>query len=164
MAYGRAVRPLLLCALALGLGATIGQGQWLETTVSLPDSSGPYALCYNSQDNKVYSANRCSNTVAVIDGATNLVVATVPVDYCPQVLCYNPLNNKVYSANVGDMYSTETVIDGTTDSVIATIAGGEYPSALCYNLQAVDQQRDHLERHRPGHAITQWTRAVRRCR
>ena len=66
-----------ICTL-LGLVAALAAGQWLETTIVLPDSAYPNAVCYNATDNKVYSANYKHKDVTVIDGATNQIVATVP--------------------------------------------------------------------------------------
>ncbi len=60
---------------------------------------GPCALCYNPTNNKVYCANDGSDSVTVIDGATNSVIATVAVGDWPCALCYNPTDNKVYCAN-----------------------------------------------------------------
>ena len=107
--------------------------QWLETTVPLPDSSGPLALCYNPQNNKVCCSNQHSGNVTVIDGATNSVLATVPVESMPFALCYNPQNNKVYCANYGS--GNVTVIDGATNGVLATVPVGRWPDALCYDAQ-----------------------------
>jgi len=72
--------------------------QWLAT-IHLPDSSAPRALCYNPQNNKIYCANRYSDTVTVIDGATNGVLRTIDVGDVPIALCHNPAQNRVYMAN-----------------------------------------------------------------
>jgi len=90
-----------------------------------------YSLCYNSTNNKVYCVTPDDNTVTVIDGATNAVVATVDVGYWPHGLCYNSRDNKVYCANsVGGSIS---VIDGATDSVVATVPAEGSAWNLCYN-------------------------------
>jgi YVTN family beta-propeller protein len=119
--------------LALLLFATLASGQWLETTIVLADTGRPYALCYNSQNNKVYCANWYSDNVIVIDGATNDVLATVPAGSYPWALCYNSQNNRVYCAN--NRSGSVTVIDGATSTVLATVRVGSGPSALCYNPQ-----------------------------
>jgi YVTN family beta-propeller protein len=67
----------------------------------------------------------------VIDGATNQVIATIPVGDYPRALVWNSTNNKVYCANY---YSDNvSVIDGATNQVIATIPVGDYPRALVWN-------------------------------
>jgi YVTN family beta-propeller protein len=111
------------------------KAQWLETTIQLDSASAPYALCYNSQNNKVYCANSGRGTVTVVDGATNAAIATVTTGGYPCALCYNPQDNKVYCAN-GDSSGNVTVIDGVTDSVITAVAAGVYPGDICYNPQA----------------------------
>jgi YVTN family beta-propeller protein len=98
---------------------------------TVPAGDLPSALCYNSQNNKVYCANAWSSNVTVIDGATNVVVATVPTDSGPYALCYNSIDNKVYCANV--LADNLTVIGGSTDSVVATVPVGDYPMELLHN-------------------------------
>ena len=117
--------------LALGCLVTAVHAQWLETTINLPGSSYPFALCYNPENNKVYCANWGSGTVTVIDGATNKFLATVVAGSSPNALCHNPRNNMVYCANF-DGHSV-TVIDGATDKVIASVPAGMQPHDLCYN-------------------------------
>jgi len=120
------------CLLLVAICA-LGFGQWLETTIYLPDSSGPAALCYNSTNNKVYSANNWSNSVTIIDGATNSVITTVAAGSGPIALGYNTTNNKIYCAN--NQSNNVTVIDGATDQIINTVPAGYSPHALCYNPQ-----------------------------
>jgi len=113
------------------LAVSLAPAQWLESTIYLPDSSFPYALCYNPTNNKVYCANYYGDSVTVIDGATNGVITTVAVGGNPNALCYNPTDNKVYCANFWS--NNVTVIDGATNGVIATVAAGDSPWAFCHN-------------------------------
>ncbi len=87
----------VLLALFMMIVAVPGYAQWVETTIE--ECSAPQDLVYNSTNNKVYSANRGNNTVTVIDGAPNSVLATIVVGSFPRALVYNPTNNKVYCAN-----------------------------------------------------------------
>jgi YVTN family beta-propeller protein len=103
--------------------------QWLETTI--PVGRYPYALVWNSTNNKVYCANYYSANVSVIDGATNQVIATIPVGDEPLALVWNSTNDKVYCANLGS--NNVTVIDGATNQVITTIQVGDGPRALVWN-------------------------------
>jgi YVTN family beta-propeller protein len=87
----------------------------------IPAGLGVRVLGYNSTNNKIYCANYYDGNVTVVDGATNLVITTVPaVVQGPRAFCYNPTNNKVYFANGN--WDGVTVIDGVTDSVTATVA------------------------------------------
>lgn len=89
------------------------------------------ALCCNTHDNKVYSANYIGPSVTVVDAATNQRLKTLTLSRAPQAFCYNPLANKVY-CGAESVY----VIDGAGDSVLATVpAGVECENCLCYNPQ-----------------------------
>ena len=61
-------------------------------------------------------------TVSVIDGASNAVIATIPVGGGPVDVGVNPNNDRVYVASHED--GTVSVIDGSTNTVIATIPLG----------------------------------------
>jgi YVTN family beta-propeller protein len=91
------------------------------------------AFCYNSRNNKIYDAGYYDDSVVVIGGSTNSVLASVPNGSGPRALCYNPTNNKVYCAN--EFSGDVTVIDGATNSVLATVVVGDEPCALCYDPQ-----------------------------
>jgi YVTN family beta-propeller protein len=125
--------PILLTILLLLLPIFLS-AQWLETTISV--GSNPWALVYNPTHNKVYCAHLYSDTVTVIDGAADTVIATIPAGSYPWALAYNSTNNKVYCANAtlgGGLPGTVTVIDGAADTVITTITVGSWPYALVYN-------------------------------
>ena len=57
----------------------------------------PLGVAVNPTTNRVYVANGNSNTVSVIDGATNTLVATVPVQSAPETLAVNPSTNRIYA-------------------------------------------------------------------
>jgi YVTN family beta-propeller protein len=89
--------------------------------------------------NKIYIANKDSNDVSVIDGATNSVVATItdPNAQAPVAVGINPATNTIYVAN--SQSNNVTVIDGVTDSVTTTIAVGTSPSGV-----AVDSETNFI--------------------
>jgi YVTN family beta-propeller protein len=103
--------------LAVGCLLSAVHAQWLETTVPVGDY--PTLLCYNSRENKVYCAYLEGDSVTVIDGATNQVIAEIAVG--PEVtgLCYNPAANKVYCSYWND--GVVTVMCGDGDTVIAQV-------------------------------------------
>jgi YVTN family beta-propeller protein len=123
--------------LAVGCLLSIAPGQWLETTIMLPDSlcglRHPRCLTYNSVNNTICVGGDDGECVLAIDGATNQKIARIPTGSYGIALCYNPTNNKVYCAN--SWSDDVTVIDGASNSVITTVAAGDYPCALCYNPQ-----------------------------
>jgi YVTN family beta-propeller protein len=113
----------------------IGQAQWLETTIYLPDSlTGvvyPQAFTYNVTNNTIYVGGEYGKCIIVIDGATNEKIARIQAGNNIKALCWNSINNKVYSANYDD--DNVTIIDGTTNSVITTLSVGSGPCGLSYN-------------------------------
>jgi uncharacterized protein len=72
----------------------------------------PVAIAIDPSTNRVYVANSGSGDVTVIDGATDKVVATVPVGDLPYAIAVNPVTNKIYIAKT--FSNTITVIDGAT--------------------------------------------------
>lgn len=115
--------------LVLGCLVTAVHAQYWEAAVQAGD--GPFALCYNSHDDKVYCANLLGGSVTVISGANHRVLATVPARDGPAGLCYNPTNDKVYCASYGS--GDVRIIDGATDSLITTVAAGSGATMLCHN-------------------------------
>jgi YVTN family beta-propeller protein len=81
----------------------------------------PFAIGVNPSTGRVYVANVNSDTVSVIDGATNTVVATVAVGNYPTGVGVNPSTDRVYVANMHS--DTVSVIAGpsiTLDPPTAT--------------------------------------------
>src|SRR5262249_25544096 len=96
-----------LRALSLGLlGVMLG---------STPAEAKPFA----------YVTNFGSNTVLVIDTATNTVVATVPVGRFPRGVAITPDGTHAYVAN--EFSFTVSVIDTATNTVVATVPVGINP-------------------------------------
>ena len=103
---------MALCAmLAMGLGLTAS-----------PAEAAPFA----------YVVNQRSNNVSVIDTATNMVVATVPVGAVPGWVAVTPDGKYAYvtNGNAGNPPSTVSVIDTATNMVVATVPVGLGPGAL----------------------------------
>ena len=111
-------------------------------SVDVPAGNGPYGIAYDPSNGYIYVANEgvypnFDDTVSVIDGATNNIIATVTVGYAPYAVAYDAANGYIYVANGGSgLGDTVSVIDGTT--VIATlVVGGGYqyaaPDGLAYD-------------------------------
>jgi YVTN family beta-propeller protein len=110
---------------------TVIDGANDSVITTIPVGDWPYALVWNSQNNKVYCANSRSGNVTVIDGANNSVITTITVGAWPYALVWNSLNNKVYCANL-DGHNV-MVIDCTNDTVCTTIGVGDEPCAVTWN-------------------------------
>src|SRR5882724_38107 len=78
---------------------------------------------------RAYVANLLSDTVSVIDTATETVTATIPVASSPQGLAVDPAGNFVYAIAAGRI----AVIDAATNTVVDNLAAGTAPRALAFN-------------------------------
>ncbi len=112
------------------IGAVIvfdGATNAIIATVTVGDH--PLGIAVNSVTNKIYVTNQNSNTVSVIDGATNSAV-TLSAGTNPNAITVNPVTNKIYVANENS--GNVTVIDGATNTTFA-VAAGTAPWAIAVN-------------------------------
>jgi YVTN family beta-propeller protein len=96
----------------------------------------PIAVAVNPVTNMVYAANYTGNTVGVLDGNTNAVIATIPVGSGPFALAVNPVTNLVYVSNSGSPQGTGMsvrVIDGGSNTVTGTLPLSSYPGFIAVN-------------------------------
>src|SRR5260370_21438350 len=133
---GRTLRcwaPGLCAALLLLSWPMRGYSQTAVTTIEA--GTNPFAAAVNPVTNKIYVANRGSNTVTVIDGATNTPgPMPVPVGATPVAVAVNPVTNQIYVAIQGSSNNV-TVIDGATNATTTetgvsankTVAGAVNP-------------------------------------
>jgi YVTN family beta-propeller protein len=91
----------------------------------------PCAITVDYSSGKVFVANYGSNSVTVIDGTTDSVVATVSVGPNPQAIAVDSSNHKVYVASTRE--GAITVLDGTSNSVLGTVKTGKAPFAIAVN-------------------------------
>ncbi len=103
----------------------------LKGNVPYGNGIAPCALAYDSANGYIYVANGGSNTVSVINGATNTVIDNITVGNRPYAIAYDPANGYVYVANRGS--NTVSVINGATNTVIDNITVGYGPNALAYD-------------------------------
>jgi YVTN family beta-propeller protein len=69
-----------------------------------------------------FKTNSDSNTISVIDGLHNKVVANITVRESPSAVAVNPNTNIVYVAN--SVSDTVSVIDGSINQVVAGVTFG----------------------------------------
>ncbi len=74
---------------------------------------------------RAYVANSASDTVSVVDTATNTVITTIPVGNGPEGLAVTPDGTRVYVPNWED--GTVSVISTTSNTVVATVTVGGAP-------------------------------------
>ena len=126
---------LFAALLILVCAASVSTGQYVETTVLLPDSLPTLmdirALVYHSTNSTIYAGGSWDSTVIAVDARTNTKLAGVSVGPGPhRIFCSDPPDNKVYCANYD---STVTVIDGATNQVVRTFAVEQQVSDFVYN-------------------------------
>lgn len=117
---------IALALVIAGVGAVLPtRPTAAETVVAVVEvGRGPIGVAANPVTNRVYVANNADNTVSVLDGANNAVVATIADIPLPVNVAVDPATNRVYvtAANGRQGEGTVVVIDGASDAVIATIA------------------------------------------
>ncbi len=91
----------------------------------------PNGIAVNPSTNTVYVSNQNSNSVSVINGATNTVTSTVSVGTSPRGIAVNPSTNTVYVANQGN--GRVSVINGATNTVTSTISAGSALNGIAVN-------------------------------
>jgi YVTN family beta-propeller protein len=142
------VSVFLTCAGAVAIAAGI-------TSVAFAGLVGnmPRGVAVNERTGKVYVANSGDDTVAVIQGEAQRVLATVPVGFFPFTIAVNVDTNRVY---VVSMDSSVSVIDGVTNTVIGTIP---LPPSSTGSGLAVDTQANRIRfsrRSPSGRACAAW--------
>ncbi|POB11850.1 hypothetical protein CO251_02625 [Sulfobacillus sp. hq2] len=126
------IRTFVLTAtLAGGLIAGPAMSVEAATLPSIAVGSDPYDVAVNTANGDVYVTNQDSNTVSVINAATNQVVSTLPVGTDPTYLGTNPTNGNVYVANNNS--GTVSVIN-EANQVADTIAVGNTPSGIAVDV------------------------------
>jgi YVTN family beta-propeller protein len=83
----------------------------------------------NPTTNRVYVANEGSDSVSVIDGATDTAMATIPLGGPPVGVAANPATNRIYVSAGNHVW----VIDGATDTAVASVPVGSSPLGLASN-------------------------------
>ena len=84
--------------------------------------------------NRVYVANYASNDLTVLDGTSNLVMATIKAGEHPRAIAVNPSTHTVFVANAHG--NSVTVIDGTSNTELATVSVGSGPYAIAVDSAA----------------------------
>ena len=115
--------PLLIATLLLLSSSfyTIPRVRGQTVVAAVQVGTSPEAIDVNNSTNEIYVENYRSNTTSVINGATNTVVATIPVGQFPfgPGRFVNHITNRIYVSN--NYGRNVTVINGATKTVLTTI-------------------------------------------
>jgi YVTN family beta-propeller protein len=97
--------------------------------------ASPAAIAIDEATNRIYVANNGGESVSVIDGESDAVLATVSVGRLPYVIAANAATNKIYVSNT--FSDVITIIDGATNSTTKAKVGSA-------DAIVVDAKRDRL--------------------
>ena len=95
---------------------------------NVPVGSNPIGVTISANGSRIYVSNSNSNTVSIINAATNLVMNTVVVGSSPYGLTLSPDGKMLYVANNGS--NNVSVMNTATNEVVTTIAAGNAPSGI----------------------------------
>jgi YVTN family beta-propeller protein/VCBS repeat-containing protein len=98
-------------------------GKAASVIATIAVGNGPFPLAVSPNGNYAYVGNEGSDTVSVINTATNTVTTTIPVAEPPVALAFNPSGTLAYVANDSGI----TVIDTATNTVTTTIPNPNGP-------------------------------------
>src|SRR5688572_16861107 len=123
------LRALCLAGL-LGIGRVVLTGLLLwsgcvvqpvpEVVDTVRVEGHPVGVAVNTVTNRIYVANLLSNTVSVIDGASHVLITTIPVSSTPFSVGVNPNTNFIYVGQSGNSRLV-TIINGANNTVVTTL-------------------------------------------
>jgi YVTN family beta-propeller protein len=97
-------------------------------TIALGSGTKPLGVAVSPDGTRAYVTNNGTNSVSVINTATNVVTGTFGVGTAPSGIAFAPSGARVYVANNGA--NSVSVIETTGNTVIATVAVGTKPSGV----------------------------------
>ncbi|KQV21961.1 hypothetical protein ASC74_16280 [Pseudomonas sp. Root329] len=95
---------------------------------SIPVGNGPYRIAVSPDGTRAYVSGHHTNTLSVIDTATNQVLTTIPVGNTPIGVAVSPDGSRTYVTNNAN--HTVSVIDTATNQVLTTIPVGNQPFGI----------------------------------
>jgi DNA-binding beta-propeller fold protein YncE len=106
------------------------ENRYLELASTIELDGEPLCIAVNEEDNRIYVG--LNRSLIVIDGETDTVISTFPVDFKVEVLKVNPNTNHVFvsAAGIQETY----VLDGSSGSVVYSFSDNLlYPSEIAIN-------------------------------
>jgi YVTN family beta-propeller protein len=114
---------------ALAAGALIAAPAWAAggytITATIPVGHDASSVAVSPSGTRAYVTNVTSDTMSVINTATNHVTTTIPAGHRPGTVALSPNGQRAYVASV--FGSNVTVIDTATGHIVATIPVGTSP-------------------------------------
>jgi YVTN family beta-propeller protein len=128
VAVNQRTNTVYVTTLAGSVTVLDGTSGALRTVVRDVRLARPLGLAVNEATNQVFIASRDSNSVAVLDGETNAVVAAMPAGSMPAAVAFDPTTGAIYVANAGA--NTLTVFNPPQNALVATRTTGNGPVAV----------------------------------
>ncbi|MDA4123715.1 MAG: YncE family protein, partial [Thaumarchaeota archaeon] len=94
-------------------------------------NDGPSLPVFDQANGNIYVSNGGGDTVSVMSGATNSLVANVVVGSGPQTPVIDPANSELYVTN--EYGNSISVISGVTNALVATVKVGVQPEQPVFN-------------------------------
>jgi YVTN family beta-propeller protein len=108
-----------------------GHSHSLVKRIGMP---GATTAVWDQTSDRVYVSCQSTNSVAVLDCATDVVLEYIPVGASPLKLYINTRRHKLYVLNSDA--STVSIVNMTTNEVVKTVSVGGYPNAGYYSRSA----------------------------
>ncbi len=104
-----------------------------SVVAAVPVGSGPIGVVFDSANGDIYVTNHSSNSVSVINGTTNRVVATIHLGSLsyPSGVAFDSANGDIYVTNYP--FNSVSVINDTTNTVVATIPFGSSTFGVAFD-------------------------------
>jgi DNA-binding beta-propeller fold protein YncE len=111
----------LFSTVMLTLSCLCAQMVAQSVVANIPLGQSPTSIAVNSQTNRIYTTCQSPTTLKVVDGASNSVTATIPLNsivFAPRGIAVNPTTNRIY---VDDYVHGVWVLDGATNAILTTV-------------------------------------------
>jgi YVTN family beta-propeller protein len=134
-----AVAAIVLALMLLGHLPLAHAADPFGVIATIPVSEGPLdVVAVNPATNRIFAATSGREAVAVIDGATNSVIAQIPLSASTSGIGVNAATNRIYVSSHGlaPATGTVTVIDGSSDTVLASVPVGVDPTGIAVDAGA----------------------------
>jgi DNA-binding beta-propeller fold protein YncE len=106
------------------------ENRYLEVVSTIELDEGPLCIAVNEQDNRIYVG--LNRSIIVIDGETDTIISTFPLDFKVEVLKVNPNTNHLFVSAFG--IQETYVLDGSSGSVVHSFSDNMlYPNEIAIN-------------------------------
>ncbi|MCL2450084.1 MAG: bifunctional YncE family protein/alkaline phosphatase family protein [Polyangiaceae bacterium] len=102
-----------------------------QTEIALPAGTWPAGIAISADETKLYVAGNLSDSLLVVDLATQAVEATIAVGHLPYHVLLIPAGDQAYVSNWGS--HTVTRVDLRAGQKIDDVTVGAHPAALALN-------------------------------